>query len=783
VDGTVRRRERLRITGVVQGVGFRPFVWRRAVRLGLTGWVENDPGGVTVEVEGDERAIAAFVDRLAAAAPPLSRVTAVDRRTLPCTDGPSGRFAILESAAAGSPPAAVIPADVAPCPACRAEMADRRDRRFGHAFISCTDCGPRFTIIDSLPYDRAATTMRSFTICPACAAEYRDPRSRRFHAQPIACPACGPVAWFTRAGTAAVEPPGDPRWVGGAAIEAAREALRAGEIVAVKGIGGFHLACDATNPAAVATLRRRKRRPRKPLAVMVADPAAAGAVAVVDEQERRLLEGCERPIVLLRRPATPAGCLADAVAPGSGFLGVMLPSSPLHHLLSAGMPPLVMTSGNLAEEPIAIDNVEAATRLRGIADGFLFHDREIRVACDDSVVRCMGGMPLPIRRSRGHAPLPITLATAGPPVLAVGGELKAAICVASGRTAVMGQHVGDLGSLETLDWLDRTARHLLQLLDVEPAAVAADLHPGFLSAAWAREFAAARGIPVVGVQHHEAHVASLLAEHGLDLAAADGTIGVCFDGTGYGRDGTIQGGELLVCRGGSLVRAAHLLPFPLPGGDAAIRQPWRTALAVLHAAGIPSDAALPCAAAAAPGHLDVVRRQLAGGFGCRDTTSAGRLFDAVASIMGVRQEIDYEAEAALDLEALAATAADAKVYGGRAVAGDHGTLALDWRPIVAGLVADVRAGQPRESMASGFHDAIVGLVVDACTAVRDRGATGPVGLTGGVFQNAVLVGRMLDRLHAAGFEVLTHHAVPPNDGGLALGQAVLARRASSATSR
>lgn len=777
MDGTVRRRVRLRITGVVQGVGFRPFVWRRAVRLGLLGWVENDPGGVTVEVEGDERAIAAFVDGLAGAAPPLSRVTAVDRHDLPCAQGPSGGFAILGSAAAGSPAAAVIPADVAPCPACRAEMANPRDRRFGHPFISCTDCGPRFTIIESLPYDRGATTMRAFPICPACAAEYHDPRSRRFHAQPIACPACGPVTWFARAGSVATEPPDDPRLVGGAAIEAARESLRAGEIVAVKGVGGFHLACDATNPTAVAMLRRRKRRPRKPFAVMVADTLVAGTIAVVDEQERRLLEGGERPIVLLGRPATPGGCLADAVAPGGGFLGVMLPPSPLHHLLSAGMPPLVMTSGNLAEEPIAFDNAEAAVRLGGIADGFLFHDREIPIACDDSVVRCVAGMPLPIRRSRGHAPLPITLATAGPPVFAVGGELKAAICVVSGRTAVMGQHVGDLGSLETLECLDRTARHLLQLLDVEPAAVATDLHPGSLAAAWAREFAAARGIPVVGVQHHEAHVASLLAEHGLDHTAAEGTIGVCFDGTGYGRDGTIQGGELLVCRGGRLVRAAHLLSFPLPGGDAAIRQPWRTALAVLHAAGIPCDATLACAAAAAPGELGVVRRQLAGGFGCRDTTSAGRLFDAVASIMGVRQEIDYEAEAALDLEALASTAAAAEVYRGRVVAEDHGTLALDWRPIVAALVGDVRAGRPRESMAAGFHEAIVGLVVDACTALRDRGATGPVGLTGGVFQNAVLVERMLDRLHAAGFEVLTHHAVPPNDGGLALGQAVLARRA------
>lgn len=776
MDGMGRRRVRLRISGLVQGVGFRPFVWRRAARHGLSGWVENDPGGVTVEAEGDDHAIASFLDGFAAAAPPLSRVAAVDCRDLPCAEAPAG-FVIRESTASRSRFTAVVPADIAPCSACLAEMSDPRNRRFGHPFISCTDCGPRFTIIDALPYDRAATSMQAFPMCPACAAEYRDPASRRFHAQPIACPECGPAVWFGRS----VAPPlplhrEAATTLGAAAIEAARAMLHAGGIVAIKGVGGFHLACDATSPSAVRTLRERKGRLRKPFALMVADAAAAQRIARVDDQERRLLEGPERPIVLLRRGlGHDRG--ADAIAPGNDFIGVMLPSSPLHHLLCSGMPPLVMTSGNLAEEPIATENEEAAARLGRIADGFVFHDRDIRIACDDSVARCVVGFPLPIRRSRGHTPLPVRLPVERPAVLAVGGELKAAVCVARGAEAVLGQHVGDMASWETLEWLDRTAHHLLTLLDVKPAAVVADLHPGYLSTRWAREFGAARGIPVVQVPHHEAHVAALLAEHGLDLATADGVIGVCFDGTGYGRDGTIQGGEVFTCRDGGLLRAAHLLPFPLPGGDAAIRHPWRTALAVLQAAALARDPGLPCIAAATPAEIAVLERQLAGGLGCHSTTSMGRLFDAVASIIGVRHEIDYEAEAALNLEALASRAADPRPHAGRVAAGDDGMLTLDWRPIVAGIVGDVLAGRPRESLAAGFHDAVAGLVVETCVRLRGRGCAGPVGLTGGVFQNALLVERTLLALHREGFDVLLHHAVPPNDAGLALGQAVLARAA------
>ena len=769
-------RQRLCITGVVQGVGFRPFLWRRATRLGLTGWVENGPGGVTAETEGPESAVAAFVDGLAAAAPPLARIEHIAVKCVPCATPPATGFVILESARATAAWSSVVPPDVAACPACLAEMADPGDRRFAHAFISCTDCGPRFTIIESLPYDRQATTMRSFPPCPECAAEYRDPASRRFHAQTIACPACGPAIWFAPTGDRPVPVRRDEATIlGGAAIEAARGLLRHGGIVAVKGVGGFHLACDATSSAAVQRLRARKQRPRKPFAVMVGDVPAARRIATVGEQERRLLEGAERPIVLLALDARKASAVADEVAPGNGFLGVMLPSSPLHELLCAGMPPLVMTSGNLAEEPIATGNHEAVSRLGPLVDGFLLHDRDIRVACDDSVIRCVAGLPLPIRRSRGHCPLPIRLPSSGPPVLAVGGELKAAICVAKGTDAVMSQHVGDVGSLETLAALDRTAAHLLALLGVAPAGVVADLHPGYLSTRWAREFASARGLPLLQVQHHEAHVASLLAEHGLDLAAAEGTIGVCFDGTGYGRDGTIQGGEFLVVRDGRLDRAGHLLPFPLPGGDAAIRHPWRTALAVLKTAGIQWRPDLPCVAAGTAHELALLARQLSRGVACTTTTSMGRLFDAVASILGVRHSIDYEAEAALNLEALAATCLPAECVPGAAIATSSGSLTVDWRPLIAAMVAQVTEGTSRESAASLFHDGVAKLVVDACVALRNRGASGRVGLTGGVFQNGLLVERSLTALHAAGFDALVHHAVPPNDGGLALGQAVLGR--------
>jgi len=798
-------RRRLRLTGVVQGVGLRPFAWRLATRLGLSGSVANDTSGVTIEVNGPPAAVEAFEAGLLAEPPPLCRIDRIEREPIDPACGPvasaaEAAFLILGSVQAGAR-SAVVPPDAAPCAACLAEMRDRTNRRHGHAFISCCDCGPRFTIIEAVPYDRAATTMRGFPLCRACADDYHDPANRRHHAEAIACPACGPVAWF-------VEPRGAP--LGGhasrgasdgttEAIAAARDLLARGGILAIKGVGGFHLACDATDPTAVDRLRARKRRGGKPFAVMVADAATAAGIAVVDEQARRLLERPERPILLLpRRPdADVASERVDragdvpfdatwpvaAVAPGLGCIGLMLPSSPLHELLCAGMPPLVMTSGNLSEEPIVSDERDAG-RLAALADGFLLHDRPIMSACDDSVVRLGREGVLPIRRSRGYAPLPIRLAADGPAVLAVGGEMKAAVCVTRGAEAFLGPHVGDVENLETLESLDRGVAHLLRLFDVAPRAVAADLHPGYRSADWARRYAADRGIPLLPIQHHEAHAAALWAEHGHSEAPPAASIGVCFDGTGYGRDGSIQGAEFLVARAGDFHRAASLASLPLPGGDACIRHPWRTALAALKAAGIPWDPRLPPVRETAQEARHLLARQLDTGLAVTPATSAGRLFDAIAAIAGLRQSVTFEAEAAISLEDAASRLsgapqpADAPMaFPIRTIA--DGRLEADWRQPLAEAVRLVLAGAPPPVVAVTFHEAVANMIVAVCRRLRagpGSPADGPVGLTGGVFQNVLLLDRTLTGLRAAGFDVFTHHAVPPNDGGLALGQAVIARR-------
>ncbi len=778
-------RKRVRIGGIVQGVGFRPFLWRLAGRHGLGGWVENGPAGVVAEVRGEDASIDAWLAEIRREPPPLAVVATIDVEDLPVVHDAARNFVIhaaidASAARAASPDAAaaaVVPPDIATCPACRADVADPANRRHRYPFTTCTDCGPRFTIIEDLPYDRPRTSMREFPMCEDCAAEYHDPADRRFHAEAIACPACGPIAWFTTAADPSGIQPSRPATgqLGDAAILIARERLLAGDILAIKGLGGFHLVCDATNAEAVERLRRRKLRTGKPLAVMVADIAAGRSLAELDEQERRILDGRERPIVLARKPFGGSG-LAESVAPGNGYVGLMLPAWPLQHALCVGMPPLVTTSGNRAEEPIVCDNVEAAARLGDLADGFLMHDRRIVAACDDSVVRCVVGGAMPIRRSRGLAPLPIRLGVAGPSVLAVGGELKAAICLARGEEAVVSQHIGDMGSLETYESLGRAADHLLAVFQATPEAVACDLHPGYASTAWARRFAEARGIPLVAVQHHEAHLAALLTDQG---SLGSRIIGVCFDGTGYGRDGTIQGGEFITAHRGEFRRAAHLDPFPLPGGDASIRHPWRAAIAVLHAAGIdPVDSLPPCVAAAAA--CRILERQLATGFACVATTSMGRLFDAVASISGVRHSTSHEAEAAMALEAIAAPVCDPREpYPFRIMspAAAGSPLRIDWRQAVQAVVRDVHAGVPTAEIAARFHHGVAGLIASVCRRLRDETGIGAVGLTGGVFQNAVLVRLAVDRLRAGGFDVLLHERVPPNDGGLALGQAVIAREA------
>jgi hydrogenase maturation protein HypF len=775
-------RKRVTISGVVQGVGFRPHVWRRARRSGLAGWVENDSGGVTAEVQGPAEAVAEFLAGIVAEPPPLASIAGVNVEDVAVeADAPAG-FAILESVFQPGRTTAVSP-DIATCDACRGEVFAADDRRHLYPFTNCTDCGPRFTIVVGLPYDRNLTTMRDFAMCRKCAAEHADPSDRRFHAEPNACPDCGPAVWFTGGAGAGIATNRAEASAAGAeasatgdeAMREARSLLLNGGVLGLKGVGGFHLVCDATSDAAVARLRERKHRVGKPLAVMVRDVEAAAAIARVDPQARRLLEGRERPIVLLPKHAgeRPGGVSPD-VSPGNGFLGVMLPYSPLHHMLCAAcakMPPLVMTSGNLAEEPIVYENAAAAVRLAPLVDGFLLHDRPIHVPCDDSVVRCAAGTVMPIRRSRGYAPLPIRLAAGGRSVFAVGGELKAAVCLAYDDQAIMSQHIGDMGNIESLDAVSRTADHLLRLFGVTPELVAADMHPGYLSTRWARQFAHERGIPFVPVQHHEAHVAALLAEHGRSV---DGIIGVCFDGTGFGRDGTIWGGEFFAVADGALRRAAHLETFPLPGGDACIRHPWRTALAMLHAAGVGWDERLAAVRAAGAAERRMLAQQIEKAINCPTTSSMGRLFDAVAAVVGARQSVTYEAEAAMNLEALAADAmGEGGIYPFTVSIG--APLRVGWRGVLAAAVADVTAGVAPAVIAARFHRGVAAMIAATCAEMRRRGAGSTVGLTGGVFQNPLLLELAIDELHGQGFEVLCHERVPANDGGLALGQAVLAR--------
>jgi hydrogenase maturation protein HypF len=730
------------VGGVVQGVGFRPFVYQLAVRHALTGFVGNDPAGVFVEVQGPAAAVDAFLAELTNRPPPLARIDDVRAVDLPAAA--ETHFVIVASrttaGATGS-----VPADVGTCADCLRELFDPADRRFRYPFINCAHCGPRFTIIYRLPYDRPATTMGAFPMCADCEREYHDPAGRRYHAQPIACPACGPKVWL--------EAGGEMRAERDDAIRRANRVIESGGVLAVKGIGGFHLACDATNAGAVAKLRERKGRKDKPFAVMVWDVAGARRLAVVPDDEAAVLSGPERPIVMLtRRPE-----VNDAVAPGLNTIGLMLPYSPLHHLLLAGRP-LVMTSGNRTDEPIARDNAEARERLVDLADAFLMHDRDIHAVCDDSVVRVFAGHEYPVRRSRGYAPLPVKLPRAGRAVLAVGGELKAALCVTVGDHAFLSQHVGDVDSPDTMDALDRTADHLLTLFRVSPEVVACDLHPGYLSAGWAAKFAARRGVPLVRVQHHHAHVASLLA----DVNRSGGPVLVaCFDGTGYGTDGAVWGGEFFLADGSAVERVAHLKYVPLPGGDAAVRKPYRVALAHLRAAGVPWDDDLPCVRACPPAELKLLSQQLDRNVHCVPTSSIGRLFDAVASLAGVRHEVSYEGQAAMELEAVAGEVAGSYPF----TLTDGSPMTLDPAPMLTAVVADA-AGR----VAVRFHATVAEMIL----AVARRVSASAVGLTGGVFQNVTLVELVTGRLRAAGFTALTHRQVPCNDGGLSLGQAVIA---------
>ncbi|MFF3615736.1 carbamoyltransferase HypF [Streptomyces sp. NPDC002580] len=777
-----RERRHVTVTGVVQGVGFRPFVYTLAEELGLTGWVTNNARGVEAEVEGPAADVAAFCERLGTRPPPLAVVETVEHRAVPLADdGPV--FTIRPSS--GGLGRTLVSPDTATCDACLSELADPGDRRYRHPFITCTHCGPRFTIVTSLPYDRDRTTMADFPLCADCAAEYADPADRRFHAQPIACPACGPRLTL-RTG------PGDPGELSdGRALAEARRLLAEGAVVAVKGIGGYHLACDAGDPTAVRTLRKRKNRGGKPFAVLADSLETVRRLAHVGPVERELLLGPRKPVVLLRRRAGAGDEIAAGVAPGSPDLGIMLPYTPVHRLLLGlpGDPPgpavLVMTSGNRAGEPIVTDDTEALTRLAGLADAWLAHDRPIHVPCDDSVVRVCAGAELPVRRSRGYAPFPIALPVPVVPALAVGGDLKNTFCAGDGRYAWLSAHVGDMDDLATLTAFERATGHLTDLTGVAPTLLIADRHPGYRATRWARRAAGARGLPLRQVQHHHAHVASAMAEHGLDGSAP--VIGVAFDGTGYGDDGAVWGGEVLLADYDGYRRFAHLGYVPLPGGDAAVRNPYRMALSHLRAAGLPWADDLPCAAAATPEERRLLERQLERGLNCVATSSMGRLFDAVSSLAGVCHRVEYEAQAAMELEnaALDDLAGpltddernDAYRFMLRTVRQDpEAPLIADPAPVLAAAVADVRAGVPAGPVARRFHRAVVALVQEVCAVARERSGIRTVALSGGVFCNALLTEGCGTVLERDGFTVLRHHRVPPNDGGLALGQLIVAAR-------
>ncbi len=755
----------LHVSGVVQGVGFRPFVYGLARRYDLAGWVRNSSSGVDIALDGPAAALAAFSHALTAELPPLARIDRLDTAERP----PDGftRFDILESRPEPGAFQPISP-DVAVCPDCLRELFDPADRRYRYPFINCTNCGPRYTIIRDIPYDRPLTTMAGFPLCATCAAEYGDPLDRRFHAQPVACPVCGPHLWLESAGA-----DNGPREE--AALQAARRLLQEGRIVAIKGLGGFHLACDATDPAVVADLRRRKLRVDKPFAVMLPDVAAARRHCFVTPAEEKLLGSTARPIVLLAR--RPDSSIAHEVAPGQNHVGVMLPYTPLHHLLleqTDGFPAaLVMTSGNLSEEPIAYRNDEARERLAGLADALLLHDRDIHTRCDDSVLRVLdrpgGAMPLPLRRSRGYAPFPVRLPWASPPLLATGGELKNTFCLVRDDYAFLSHHIGDMENYETLCSFESGVDHMARLFRVQPEGIACDLHPDYMASRYARERAAREGLPLVEVQHHHAHIAAGMAEHG--LSGERPVIGVAFDGTGYGDDGAIWGGEFLIADYAGYERAAHLRYAPLPGGDRAVREPWRVALAHLAAAGLPWDDDLPPVAharALGDERLGALRGQIDRGVNAPLTSSMGRLFDAAAALAGVRQTVNYEAQAAIEFEAMVDSTEDGYHELGYAKG------IIDLAPAWAAFLADRRAGIATGRIAARFHNGVARMVRDVCADLRDSHGLNEVVLSGGVWQNVTLLRRALELLAAAGFTVYTHRLVPANDGGLALGQAAVA---------
>jgi hydrogenase maturation protein HypF len=781
--------KKILIQGTVQGVGFRPWVYRLAREEGLAGTVRNDSSGVTIEAFGPTRALESFVERLQSSLPPAAVIRALHLESIPFSDEVD--FRIVGSAEA-SERTVSIPPDLATCSDCLAEVDDPDDRRYRYPFTNCTNCGPRFTIVLDIPYDRPVTTMARFQMCADCRREYETPEDRRFHAQPNACPRCGPrLTLWSQAG--------DELARDHAAIQASADALRSGRILALKGLGGFHLLVDARDPEAVARLRRRKARYEKPLALMVADLEQVRDLCAVSPAAEDLLTSPQAPIVLLpRRPGAP---IADVVAPGNPYLGVMTPYTPLHHLLLHQVEiPLVATSGNLSDEPICIENDEAGERLGRIADLFLVHDRPIARHADDSVAWVLDGKPGLIRRARGFAPSPVTLASHPPTILAVGAHLKNTVAVNLGANVFISQHIGDMETPQAIDAFERVIDDLLRMCEAEPVAIAHDLHPDYVSTQWARRATAGdrpsrraegevegllAGIRLIPVQHHHAHLASCLAENGIDDGSA---LGVTWDGTGYGTDGAVWGGEFLQGSATCFQRVARLRQFRLPGGDSAVKEPRRVALAVLHETlgeSVWEQEDLAPFRSVDRSELPLFRRMLETGLGSPSTTSVGRLFDAVASIIDLQQQVSFEGQAAMTLEFVAdteeggsypllvapvpTTLNDAVEHLPEEVAAES-VLELDWRPLVEAILEDSRQGVEAGIIAARFHTSLVDAIVAVARAIGES----RVALTGGCFQNRLLTERATRRLREAGFEVLLHRQVPPNDGGISLGQVAVA---------
>jgi hydrogenase maturation protein HypF len=755
--GASRQRLRVNLRGAVQGVGFRPFVYREAQALGLGGFVANTPGGVSIEVEGTPDAIGAFVARIEQQPPPNARITDIARETL----APVGNtiFEVRESVLAGVPDATILP-DLATCEDCRVEIFDPGDRRYRYPFTNCTQCGPRFSIIADLPYDRTRTTMRAFPMCAVCEAEYGDPANRRFHAEPNACPACGPsLALWNCEGAPAEERDG--------ALLAAAQALRRGEIVAVKGLGGFHLMVDARNEAAVRRLRARKHREEKPFGVMFPSLKAVREACLVSDGEEALLTGPQQPIVLLRRQGDD---LAAAVAPHNPRIGAILPYTPIHHLLLSELgAPIVATSGNRSDEPIVIDENEALFRLAGIADCFLVHDRPILRPLDDSIVHVVAGRPQVLRRGRGYAPMPLAAADLPAGILALGGHLKTTIALSVGSGVVLSQHLGDLETAEARDAYGRATDDVTRLYRTPPRFIAHDLHPDYHSS----RLAETMDLPTVAVQHHLAHVAACMAEHEL----APPVLGIAFDGTGYGPDGTVWGGEFVLVTEHGWRRAAHLRPFRLPGGNLAIREPRRAAFGLLYEA-FGRDALsmtdLPPIAAFSSSERVILAAMIDRGLNAPLTSSAGRVFDSIAALTGLRQRSNYEGQAAAELEwAIADADCGAYAFTLRDAANSGGALVIDWEPALRSSLDDIRGGVTTATISARFHAGLAVMIGD----VAARIGVPRVVLTGGCFQNARLTEATIETLRAAGMTPFWHERVPPNDGGLALGQAVWAARA------